>query len=66
MQALLYATQLLSMLPSILAAGKSVVDLVETGNAALKSMADENRDPTPAEWQALNDKIAALQAELHS
>lgn len=66
MPALLYATQLLGMLPSLLAAGKNVVDLVTTGNAALKTMADENRDPTPAEWDALNAKIKALQDELHS
>ena len=66
MSALLYATQLLGMLPSLLAAGKSVVDLVESGNAALKAMADEKRDPTPAEWDALNVKIKTLQDELHA
>jgi len=66
MQALLYATQLLGMLPSLLAAGKNVADLVQSGNAALKAMADENRDPTPAEWDALNAKIKALQDELHA
>lgn len=66
MQALLYATQLLGMLPALIASGKSVVDLVESGNAALKAMADEKRDPTPAEWDALNAKIKALQDELHA
>lgn len=66
MQALLYATQLLTMLPSLLAAGKNVVELVETGNAALKAMADENREPTPDEWDALNARIKALQKELHA
>jgi len=66
MPAFIYATQLLGMLPSLLAAGKNVVDLVEHGNAALKAMTDEKRDPTPAEWDALNTKIRELQAELHS
>ena len=66
MPAFIYATQLLGMLPSLLAAGKSVVDLVQHGNATLKAMADENRDPTPAEWDELNAKIHSLQSELHS
>lgn len=65
MPALLYATQLLGMLPSLLAAGQNVAELVQHGNASLKAMADEKRDPTPAEWDELNAKIRALQDELH-
>ena len=64
--ALLYATQILGILPQLLAAGKNVADLVTTGNAALKSMAAENREPTTAEWDALNAQITRLRAELHS
>jgi hypothetical protein len=64
--ALMYAAQILGMLPSLISAGKNITDLVTTGNAALKSMQDEKRDPTPAEWDALNAQITALRAELHS
>ena len=66
MPALLYATQILGILPQLIAAGSNVVDLVNHGNSALKAMQAENRDPTPTEWDELNTKIAALQAELHS
>ena len=64
--ALIYATQILSMLPALLSAGKNISDLLANGNAALKLMKDQNRDPTPAEWDALNAQITALRAELHS
>jgi hypothetical protein len=64
--ALLYATQILGILPQLISAGSSVVDLVNHGNAALKSMQDDKRDPTSAEWDELNAKIKALQDELHS
>ncbi len=64
--ALIYATQLLGMLPSMIAAGRSITDLVQTGNAALKLMQEEGRDPTPAEWDALNAQIKALQQALHA
>ena len=60
-----YAIQLLAILPQMIASGKSVYDLVTTGNAALKAMQAENRNPTEKEWKALNDQIAVLRAELH-
>ena len=64
--ALAYATQILSMLPALLLAGKNVSELIKNGNAALTSMQAENRDPTPGEWDDLNAQIDALRAELHS
>lgn len=63
--ALTYAVQILSILPQLLAAGKDVAALVQSGNAALKQMADEGREPTTQEWDALNAQIDALRAELH-
>ena len=64
--ALAYAVQLLGILPSVLDAGKNIKDLLIQGNAALDAMQKEKRDPTPAEWAALNKTISALRADLHS
>lgn len=64
--AMMYAMQILQILPPLLAAGKDVAGLIQNGNAALKTMTDEKRDPTDAEWAALNAQITALRAELHS
>lgn len=66
MTAIAYALSLLAEVPALIAAGKSVVDLVQTGSAALKTMQTENRDPTAAEWYALNSQIKALRDELHA
>ncbi|MCR4299331.1 MAG: hypothetical protein NUV75_11400 [Gallionella sp.] len=64
--ALIYATQILAILPQLIAAGKNITDLVTTGNATLERMKNENREPTPEEWAELSGRIRALQAELHS
>ncbi len=66
MGSLAFAIQLLSEISPLIAAGKSVVDLATQGAAALKLMQTENRDPTQAEWDALNAQIKALRDELHS
>ncbi len=64
--ALAYAVSLLTELPGLISAGKDVVDLVKSGSTALKSMQDAGRDPTDAEWSALNAQIKALRDELHA
>lgn len=64
--ALAYAVSLLGELPGLIAAGKDVIDLVKSGQTALQSMQDQGRDPTPAEWDALNAQIKALRDELHA
>lgn len=66
MQALMYAMQVLQALPTLIAAGQSVVTLVQQTNDRLKVMQDERRDPTPAEWAELNATIATLRSELHA
>lgn len=66
MQALMYAIQVLQALPTLIAAGQSVVTLVEQTNARLRVMQDERRDPTPEEWAELNATIARLRGELHT
>lgn len=66
MEALAFAVQLLNALPPLLAAGIEVTELVQAGNARIKKMQDEKRDPTDAEWKELNDRITAHQKELHA
>ncbi len=58
--ALAFAMQMLGQLPALISAGIDVYDLVVKTNDSLKKMQDENRDPTDAEWDALNDAIAEL------
>lgn len=60
------ALQVFSILPSLIEAGLEVKELIETTQAALQKMQDEKRDPTPEEWNAINNKIEALRAQLHS
>jgi hypothetical protein len=66
MGALAYAIQALQILPSLISAGVQVKGLIENTNASLATMQKENRDPTAAEWDALNAQIADLRKQLHS
>ncbi len=66
MGAIAYALQLIGEAEPLIAAGVNVANLLKTGSAALKAMQDENRDPSPAEWDALNAQIKALREELHA
>lgn len=66
MPALAYAIQLISALPALVDAGVSIKNLVSDSTASLNLMQSEKRDPTPAEWDALNAQIAALRKELHA
>lgn len=49
-----YAIQLLGLMPSLIAAGQSVMTLVNQGTSALQNMIAENREPSDAEWAALD------------
>lgn len=66
MDALAFAMQLLAALPSLIAAGKDVVDLINASNAVLANAQANGGDPTPAEWAALNGAIGELRSELHA
>lgn len=65
MSALLYATQILSALPGLIAAGVEVKGLIEKTNSQLKVFETEKRDPTDAEWAALNAEIDGKRDRLH-
>jgi len=58
-----YLLLALQALPSLVTAGNSVVTEVETLITQLKLFQSQNRDPTAAEWAALNaNLLAALSA----
>lgn len=61
-----YALQALEAIPTLIAAGQSVIGLIQHSTAALKLMQTENRDPTDQEWADLNATIDALRQQLHN
>ena len=65
MNAIMYALQVLEALPGLIAAGQSVVALVQNTSEALKRMQAESRDPTDQEWVTLNIQIEQLRNKLH-
>jgi hypothetical protein len=66
MSALAYALQLLAALPQLIQAGADVMQMITEAKDRLQNMQDEGRDPTPAEWDDLNARIATLRGELHA
>lgn len=69
MPALAFAAQAIEFVQLAIATGKAVADIagmVEETLAALKAMQAEGRDPTDAEWAALNARTEALRADLHA
>jgi hypothetical protein len=61
-----YAFQLLSLLPSLIEAGQSVVGLVNQGKDAIGKMIAENREPTLDEWVALVKTRDDLHAQVQA
>jgi hypothetical protein len=66
MNAVAYALQLLQTIGPLIQAGRDVMGLINQAKASLATMQAEGRDPTPAEWDALNASIKALRDELHA
>lgn len=63
---LMYAMQALNAIPTLIAAGQSIADLVNQTNAAVNKMVTEKRDPTADEWAAQAQVISGLRAILHA
>ena len=59
-----FITQVVSQLPALVSAGTNIVQFLEAQFSAVKTMIAENRDPTQAEWDALNATVATEQAKL--
>lgn len=64
--ALLWAIQAIQIATQLAAAGKDIVSTLNYIRDTLKTMQAENRDPSPEEWSALNQKTLDLLAELNS
>jgi hypothetical protein len=64
MGAIAYAIELLTQLPAIVSTGMEIETAVKNGIAALQTMQAENRDPTPAEWDALHATLESLRQQL--
>jgi len=62
---LAYAMQVLQVLPVLITAGQNVTAFIKQANDALYKMQAEGRDPSAAEWDALNAQIDQLRAILH-
>lgn len=62
--ALAFAITALQAIPAVLMAGEDAVAFAEKAANAVNAMQSENRDPSDAEWQTLNDEIAALQKQI--
>ena len=52
--------------PELIAAGRDVSAIFSATGEKIKVMVNENRGPTPEEWDSMNAMIAALREELHS
>lgn len=64
--ALAFAAQILQMLPAVIRGVQGARDAMIWGADQIKTMVAEHRDPTEAEWDALNTMTSALGDELMS
>lgn len=62
--AISFAIAAMSNLPTLIKAGVDIYQTVNETIAALRKMDEEKRDPTVAEWDALNQHIDANMAKL--
>jgi hypothetical protein len=65
-QALLFAHQLLQLVALGATTAEELIALATWGHGKMKQLIDENRDPTQAEMDELQEKIAAKRRQLHS
>jgi len=64
--ALQFAAELIKYATLAAEVGMNVHELLRQGEAAVNAMVAEGRDPTDAEWEALNIRIAQIREKLHS
>lgn len=64
--ALQFAAKLIQYATLATKAGMQVAELLEEGEAAVKAMVADGRDPTDAEWETLNLRIEQIREKLHS
>jgi hypothetical protein len=62
--AIAFASQVLQLLPAVIRGVQGASQAMTWGADQVKAMVAEKRDPTPAEWDALNVMTAALGDQL--
>jgi hypothetical protein len=60
-----FISSMTSQLPTLVAAGTDVVAFVQTQLQVVQTMINQNRDPTQAEWDALNTAMSTELAKLN-
>lgn len=61
-----FVSTLTAQLPTLVAAGSDIDAFVQAQLATVRTMIAENRDPTQAEWDALDDTMSAELAKLNA
>lgn len=64
MPAAIYAINIINSLLQMVPMAVEVFTSLQARRNSLEQMIAEKRDPTDAEWQALNDHISSLSAQL--
>lgn len=59
-----YVAQFLSILPSLIGTGQSVMGLITSTQSAISKMQSENRPPSAEEWAALDAARDAVHAAI--
>lgn len=65
-EVLKFALTFLDVLPILINRGAEAVAAVERTREQIRRMADEGRDPTDEEWDALNELTQGKRESLHS
>ncbi|CAB4223388.1 hypothetical protein UFOVP1670_37 [uncultured Caudovirales phage] len=59
-----YVMAFMDGIPKLIAAGTNIAAAIQEHKAKVGQMVLEKRDPTPAEWDAVNAEIQDLRSEL--
>lgn len=61
-----FLAQLLPLVPDVVKGVTAAVEAWDVGTGMLRNMVDENRDPTPAEWDEINGRLGRIRSDLHT
>lgn len=66
MQIVSFLFTVMEKLPTFIAAGKDITDMLARTKAQATQMAQENRGPTQAEWDTQTQELNAIDASIQS
>lgn len=64
--AVAFVLTVLDVVPDIVKGVGGAIEAFTAGHAVVKKLVEEDRDPTPEEWDRLNSDVAALRDQLHT